>query len=269
MLRLSSGVRVRLVESGDADGEPLVLVHGWGASVYTFRYILDSLARKGRRVIAFDQRGHGLSDKPAARGDYTTDRLVADVNDLLDALGIERADILGHSLGGGVALHFALAHGARLRKLALAAPVCLTSIRLPTVGRLLAPSFTDHFARYLTPRWLTKVLLRSTYGDPRRVRDPDVDEYWAPSQFPNYYRAARALVEEFNWNALAPERLSTIDCRTLVILSTADRLIRGAKLPALFIPRATVVDLVGAGHLGIEECSKEFNRELVDFLEAP
>src|SRR5919201_5634310 len=119
--------------------------------------------------------------------------LVKDVRDLMDALQIERADVLGYSLGGAVALHCTLAHRVRVRRLVLAAPVALTKIRLSAMGHFFTPRFTDPFARFLTPRWLTEVLLRSTYGNPSRVTDRDIDEYWAPSQFPDYYRAARAL----------------------------------------------------------------------------
>jgi pimeloyl-ACP methyl ester carboxylesterase len=269
MVPLSTGLRVRVLESGAPDGEPLVLIHGWGACVYTFRHLLQALEGSGRRVVAFDLRGHGLSDKPVARGDYTTGAVVGDVLDLLDALGIADADVLGHSLGGGIALHFALAHRARIRRLALAAPVSITGIRLSAIGHLLTPRFTDRFARYLTPRWLTKLLLRSTYGDPRRVTEGDVDEYWAPSQFPEYYRAARALLAEFDWNALTTRDLASLGCRTLVILSSADRLIRGAEIPARLIKESTVVQLVGAGHLGIEECAAEFNETVLRFLSAP
>lgn len=268
-LTLDSGLRIRLLEAGTADANPLVLIHGWGACAYTFRYLLKSFGGANRRIVAFDLRGHGLSDKPVERGDYTTEALVSDVRALLDALDIPRADILGHSLGGGIALHLAITHHERVRRLVLAAPVGLTRIGLPAIGRLLTPRFADRFARYLTPRWLTNMLLRSTYGDPRRVTERDVDEYWAPSQFPNYYRAARALLEEFDWEPVIGERLASVDCRTLVILSTADRLIRRAESPAAQIPRSTVVELDGAGHLGIEECAEEFNRVLLNFLNEP
>ena len=244
----------------------MVLVHGWGACVYTFRHTVPALARTGRRVFAFDLRGHGLSDKPVGRCKYTLDALRDDLRDFMDAAGVERADLLGHSLGGGVVLHFALAHPERIRRLVLAAPVGLTSISLPTIGHLLTPRFIARFARYLTPRWLTNLLLRSTYGKPQRVTDRDVDEYWAPSQFPDYYRAARALLEEFDWEPVAAERLASMPCRSLVILSTADRLIHGAEAPARGIRGATVVTLEGAGHLGIEECAEEFNRMMLGFL---
>ena len=266
VLALRSGLRVRLLEAGPASGAPVVLVHGWGACVYTFRSAVPAFAAAGRKVLAFDLRGHGLSDKPVGRGKYTIDAIRDDLRDFMDAAGVGRADLLGHSLGGGVALHFALAHPERIRRLVLAAPVGLTSISLPAIGHLLTPRFTDRFARYLTPRWLTNVLLRSTYGKPGRVTDRDVDEYWAPSQFPDYYRAARALLEEFDWDPIAAERLAAMPCRTLVILSTADRLIRGAEGPAKGMGGATVVTLEGAGHLGIEECAEEFNRLVLSFL---
>lgn len=266
LLPLSSGLRVRLLEAGPAHGAPVVLVHGWGACVYTFRHAMPALARAGRRVLAFDLRGHGLSDKPVGRGKYTVAEMCDDLRDFMDAAGVARADLLGHSLGGGVVLHFAVAHPERIRRLVLAAPVGLTSIRLPAIGHLFSPRFTDRFARYLTPRWVTNFLLRSTYGKPARVTDRDVDEYWAPSQFPEYYRATRALLEEFDWDPIAAERLDSMPCRTLVILSTADRLIRGAEAPARAIRGATVVSLEGAGHLGIEECAEEFNRMMLGFL---
>lgn len=266
VLPIRSGLRLRLLEAGPAHGAPVILVHGWGACVYTFRSIVPALARAGRRVLAFDSRGHGLSDKPVGRGRYTLHALCEDLRDVMDAGDLDRADLLGHSLGGGLALHFALTNPERIRRLVLAAPVGLTSISLPTIGHLLTPRFTEHFARYVTPRWLTEVLLRSTYGKPSRVTDHDVDEYWAPSQFPDYYRAARALLEEFDWDPIATERLASMPCRTLVILSTADRLIRGAEAPARAIRGATLATLEGAGHLGIEECAEEFNRMVLRFL---
>jgi pimeloyl-ACP methyl ester carboxylesterase len=101
------------------------------------------------------------------------------------------------------------------------------------------------------------------------VTDRDIDEYWAPSQFPDYYRAARALLEEFEWDPLDGHRLAPIDVPTLVILGTADRLIRNAEPRATKIPGAAVVDLEGAGHLGIEECPTEFNALVERFIAAP
>lgn len=265
-LTVGGGLRLRMVESGPANRQPVLLVHGWGACLYTYRYLLPALARAGRRVFALDLRGHGLSDKPRGRGQYTADALCHDVLDLLDVLGLGCVDLVGHSLGGAVALQVALRSPERVERLVLAAPVGLAHVRLRRVGQLLTPRFTNLFARYLTPRWLTSFLLHGTYGDPSRVPDEAVDEYWAPSQFPNYYRALRALLSEFSWAPLSPAELGRIVHPTLVILGTADRLIpdAGARVGAL--PIATVLSLEGAGHLGIEECATETNRAVIGFL---
>ena len=263
---LESGLRLRVVESGNAAGAPIVLVHGWGASAYTFRFALDALARAGRYALAFDLRCHGLSDKPVGRHDYETPALIGDLRELMDRCGLERADLIGHSLGGSIALRFALAHPSRVRRMVLAAPVGLTTVRLHTIAHLLTPRFTERFASYLPPRWVTAFLLRGAYGDGRRVTERTIDEYWAPSQFEEYYVAVRRLLERFAWQPLPLRELAKVRQRTLVMLGGADRLIRGGERAANVIPDVSVFSLDGAGHLGIEECPDEFNDIIVRFL---
>ena len=265
-IALESGLRVRLVECGAPSDDPVLLIHGWGASVYTFRFALEALAHAGRRALAFDLRGHGLSAKPIGRGQYTTEMLLGDVREVLDVLGLQRADIVGHSLGGSIALRFALAHPSRVMRLVLAAPVGLTSVPLRSIAHFLTPRFTERFARYLPPRWVTALLLRGAYGDSLRLTERAVEEYWAPSQFREYYHAVRSLLDHFAWAPLAPRDLARVAQPTLVMLGTADRLIRGAEQGAAMIPNASVVSVVGAGHLGIEECPRESNDILVRFL---
>jgi len=98
------------------EGPPLVLVHGFTGHRDDFIGVMPELAR-GRRVIAPDLRGHGDSDSPAEASAYSFDHLVRDLLGLLDHLGIERCDLLGHSMGGMVTLRFALAHPERIRSL--------------------------------------------------------------------------------------------------------------------------------------------------------
>jgi len=262
---LPNGIRLRVLESGPASGRPVVLVHGWGACVYTFRHTIDALAAAAHRVITFDLRGHGLSDKPLAPEDYQTEALVGDLLGVLDACAVERPDLVGHSLGGGIGLHFALRYPNRIGRLVLAAPVGLTSIPLRRIACLLTPRFTTRFPRALTPRWVTSFLVRGAYGDPRRVTDDVIDQYWAPSQFPNYYRATRGLLHRFDWRALESTELDRISVPTLVILGGADRLIRDAQRGAAQIPGAIIVNLEPAGHLGVEEYPDEFNAAVLRF----
>lgn len=266
-ITVRGGLSLRIVETGPASGAPVLLMHGWGACIYTYRYLLRALANAGRRAIAYDLRGHGLSDKPRGEVNYTTAALLGDAVGLLDALGLERADIVGHSLGGGIALHLGLSAPERVGRLVVAAPVGLARVRLRRIARVLAPRASDRLARYLTPRWLTSFLLHGAYGDPRRVPDEAVDQYWAPSQFPNYYRSLRALLGAFSWDPLGTPELSRIVQPTLVIAGTADRLIPDARRGAVLLPNATIVRLDGGGHLGIEECAAESNAAIIRFLE--
>jgi len=266
-VRLPNGIGLRVLESGPPAGRPVVLVHGWGACVYTFRHTIDALAA-AHRVVAFDLRGHGLSDKPSAPNEYETEALLADLVAVLDACALEQPDLVGHSLGGAIALHFALRYPQRVGRLVLAAPVGLASVPLRRVACLLTPQFTTRFASALTPRWLTSFLVRGAYGDPRRVTDDVIDQYWAPSQFPNYYRATRGLLHRFDWRALESTELERIGVPTLVILGGADRLIRDADRGARQIPGAIIVNLESAGHLGVEEYPEEFNAVLRRFMDS-
>ena len=269
MTELSSGLRIRVAESGPRSGPPVLLIHGWGACLYTYRFLLPVLAAAGWRAIAVDLRGHGLSDKPVGRGSYTSAALLDDLCRTLDALELERSVLVGHSLGGAAALQLVLERPERVSRLVLAAPVGLSNIHLRRFARTITPRFTNRFASHLVPRWLVAMLVRGAYGDPGRVTDRNVDEYWAPSRSPDYYRAMRALLEEFTWEPVPPERLATIRTPTLVILGTRDRLVRGTEEPAEYLAGSSVLAVQGAGHLGIEERHEEVNAAILRFLSSP
>src|SRR2546427_103469 len=87
------------------DGPPLILVHGWGAASWEWRQEgwVDSLS-KNRRLLIPDVLGHGSSAKPHDLALYTTERLASDVLALMDAAGVQQADIAGYSMGASVAL---------------------------------------------------------------------------------------------------------------------------------------------------------------------
>jgi pimeloyl-ACP methyl ester carboxylesterase len=245
----------------------VILVHGWGACAYTFRLLIPVLTAANRRVIAVDLRGHGLSDKPAGERSYSCPALLSDLRALLDVLGVSDATLVAHSLGGALALRFALEHPERVRRLVLAAPVGLTPIPYRHVASAMTPRITDRFARFLVPRWIVGMLLRAAYGDPRRVRESDVDEYWAPSEDPNYYRAVRALLRDFDWRPLSPAERGRMQARSLVILGTADRLLPDARREACELAASTVTIVKGGGHLAIEERPAEVNAAVAAFLD--
>src|SRR3954471_18695148 len=141
--RLPAGLRIRVVERGDANAPPVLLVHGWGCTVYAFRKNMPALAAAGYRAIAFDLKGHGLSDKPQSAGDYQIYALIEHLRETLDALALERPVIVGHSMGGTLIYHFAARYPDRVRGLGLISPAGLTGVPLMRLYRLLTPKFLD------------------------------------------------------------------------------------------------------------------------------
>ncbi|MEH3132611.1 MAG: alpha/beta fold hydrolase [Mycolicibacterium neoaurum] len=164
------GVRQAVVDQGDGD-EVLLLIHGMAGSAETWRAILPQLAKK-YRVIAPDLLGHGQSSKP--RTDYSLGAFAVGLRDLLDELGVGSATVVGHSLGGGVAMQFLYQHPEYCRRLVLIGSGGLG----PDVGwilRLLAAPGAELMMPVIAPppvlragnavrSWLTSVGLRSPRG---------------------------------------------------------------------------------------------------------
>ena len=261
-----SSLRLRVVEIGSTEHPPVLLLHGWGASAYMYRYLAPAVAEAGYRVVVPDLRGHGLSDKPRGNGAYRTDVLLEDVRDTIRVLGLTTPlPVVGQSMGGALALRLALA--GEVSRLVLINPAGVTPVRMAQVGRRVSPRFLDYFAKHLTPRWLVEALLRACYGNPERVTPNDVDEYWAPSQFPGYARAMRALLCAFDWAPVDEQRLRAMTVPTLLVTGERDRVIPGtgaAERKFTDIARLTIAD---AGHVVHEECSGDVDPAIVRFVQ--
>jgi pimeloyl-ACP methyl ester carboxylesterase len=115
-VRTDDGVTLEAIVEGDGPG--LVLVHGFGGAKEDFGDHLDALARD-HTVVTFDHRGHGESDKPRDLAVYSFDRLARDVLQVVDAAGVDRFRLLGHSMGGMVSRGVALRHGDRVEALVM------------------------------------------------------------------------------------------------------------------------------------------------------
>jgi non-heme chloroperoxidase len=115
-VRLATGPQIHYGEQGDGDGEPVVFLHGWPDSWFTFSLVLPLLPPR-LRVVVPDQRGFGESERPDSG--YTFDDFAADAIALLDALRIEKATIVGHSFGSFVARRTAISRPDRVSRLLL------------------------------------------------------------------------------------------------------------------------------------------------------
>jgi len=148
----ANGIRLAVYEAGS--GPAIVLLHGFPELAYTWRHQIPALAAAGYRVIVPDLRGYGLSDMPPAIQDYDIAHLTGDVAGLLDALGEERALVMGHDWGGLLAWQTALLHDRRV-----AGVISLN---------------TPHIPHWML--WLHPDLVRAALPKGRRfVARPDVD----------------------------------------------------------------------------------------------
>jgi pimeloyl-ACP methyl ester carboxylesterase len=168
------GMRIRYRDEGS--GPPLVLLHGFSSSLDTWDGWVRQFAGK-RRVIRLDLPGFGLTG-PAPDGNYTAGRYVGVVTELLDKLGVERVDIAGNSMGGRIALMFALAHPERVRKLILVDAGGLPWPEPPLFKLAKTPVVGSWLVRHVTPRFVVQRNLETVYGTPSRLTGAVVDRYW-------------------------------------------------------------------------------------------
>jgi pimeloyl-ACP methyl ester carboxylesterase len=261
--RTIDGTRLRIIDSGT--GTPVILIHGFGASVYSWRQTLPALTAAGYRAVAFDNRGFGFSDKPAH--DYGTAAYARLVVALLDSLRISSAVLVGHSMGGAIAAEVALAHPDRVRGLVLI-DAAGYGIGFPPVLRMARWPFIGALVTTFRARWITARIVRSTYADPSKVTEADIDQYYAPVPDPHYGRALRGVLREFRFDTLSGGRLHALQSPTLIIWGDADRWIplsRGTQY-GRDVPRAVFAVVPRTGHDAPEESAPEVNRLLLDFL---
>jgi len=256
------GTRIRYIDAGR--GAPVVFLHGLGASMYAWRKNLGAVAAAGFRVIAFDNRGFGLSDKPP--GPYDNAAYARLASALMDSLGLSDAVLVGHSMGGAIAAEVAIEYPQRVRGLVLIAsaglgarePLLFRVARWPVLG----PAVLAFRGRGLTAR-----LLKSTFFDPGKVTEADVDQYYAPVALPDYGRALRGALRHFRFDALGG-RLDRVAAPTLVLWGEEDRwapLGLGRAL-AGGITRSAFLSVPHAGHAVQEEAPDDVNHLLITFL---
>jgi pimeloyl-ACP methyl ester carboxylesterase len=253
-----------VAESGDASAPTVLLVHGWGASLYMWHDWFAPLAAAGRRVVAIDLPGHGLSDKPTALGRYTLPALIDVLRELIALRTLGAPDIVAQSMGGTIVLELAVRCAAPVGRLVLVNPACFGRVGALRLARRASPRAMEPVLDRLVPRWVVARGHRVVYGDPTLITAEDIDQYWAPSQFPGYARAMRRLVHEFTWErpsiSAMTAKLHSLRppaSPPLVVLGTRDRLVRDAR-PYVAALRAAgapleVYESDGGGHAVNEE----------------
>lgn len=267
MLTLRSRARVRVAEAGPAGGRPVFLLHGWGASVYSWRFVFPALAAAGLRAVGVDLRGHGLSDKPRDAKAYTLAAMLAHTLEVMDALELERPAVIGHSMGGRLALELAMTTPERVSALALLAPAGIGEVYGTTIARFPFPWLAP-LAPELVRRWMISATLRACYGRVGTFTERDVDEYWAPSQYPGYARAVVELLRRFEWAPVPLARLAALRMPRLLVRGTLDHVVwlNDPKPVTRVLPSGALRLVPDVGHLPHEEAPEPVVPMLVDLL---
>lgn len=258
------------------EGHPaLILLHGIAGSSTTWAPLLDAL-REHFTVIAPDLLGHGESDKP--RHDYSLGAYANGVRDLMIALGVERATIAGHSLGGGVALQFAYQHPERCERLVLVSSGGLGS-EVSWMLRALTVPGTEYLMPLLFPSQ-ARFLGNSVRGLLRRLGlwSPNVEEQWRtyvtltePGNRHAFVRTLRSVVDLAGQTVSAHDRLYLASrLPTLVIWGERDRIIPVSHATAAHeaMPGSRLETFERSGHFPHAEEPDRFVTALIDFVES-
>lgn len=262
-------VRLYVEERGPVEGPAMLFIHGLFGSTESWRRNVDALAAAGYRVITYDRPGFGLSDKPEAY-DYSVTHQADEAAALLDALGIDRAVIVGHSAGGNVASFFADRHPERVERLVLVDAAVLAGGPPPFVGRLVALPPVWRWGRVglnaLFTRERLADSLRGFYADPATLSDADLALYWRAFQTAGWDIGLLGLTRDAT-PGLGEARIRAIAARTLLLWGADDRttpLAQGETLDE-WIPDSTLVTIPGAGHQPFEEAPDAFNNAILSF----
>lgn len=263
---------VRLFYEKTGEGAPVLLIHGFGASTFTWRHIAPALA-KNHEVIAVDLKGFGQSDKPLDERYSIFDQAELLKQLILDH-DLRNLTLVGHSFGGGVALMLALdddpALKGRISKLVLLDTIAYPQ-DIPVFFQMLDMPVVSHLGvRMVPPTVQARLALRIAYFDNSKIDDKDVEMYAAPLRTEAGKHAiihsARQIVPE-RMKEIS-ERYRSISMPTLIAWCDHDRIVPlnvGLKLRRT-LPNAKLKIVDGCGHMPQEEQPEATLGLIQDFL---
>jgi pimeloyl-ACP methyl ester carboxylesterase len=238
---------VEITYLDEGAGEPIVLVHGF-ASTKEVNWVnpgwVETLTRAGRRAIALDNRGHGASSKLYEPSAYHSATMAEDVRALLDHLSIERADVMGYSMGARIAAFLTVNHPARVRSVVLGG----LGIRL-----VKGVGLSETIADALEARLLAD------------VRDPTGRSFRSFAEQTKSDLKALAACMRGSRQTLSREQVAGIRVPVLVAVGTEDKVAGSAQELAALIPGARALDIPNRDHM-LTVGDKVFKAGVLDFL---
>jgi pimeloyl-ACP methyl ester carboxylesterase len=256
----ANGIDIAYTLEGEG-AETVVLINGLADEKETWAYQTPALLEAGYRVLTFDNRGVGATDKPA--GPYTSELLADDAKALVDALGIERFHLMGVSMGGMIAQEYALKHPSDLASVTFA---CTYAAPGPFCSRMFA-MWADTAPVLGVPFVMRDVTLWAFTLDFFRTREDELAEFEAGMRYMTMpvpaYLAQLAVIQAHD----TTDRLGAITVPTLVLAGEQDILIPTALSHELagLVPDAEWRTVAG-GHGCVWEHPDDFNAAFLDFL---
>jgi len=257
------------------NGPLLVLLHGITSTSEAWREVMPQLAEE-HTVIAPDLLGHGRSAKP--RGDYSLGAYAAGVRDLLAVLGFERGTVVGHSLGGGIALQFAYLFPERVERLALISSGGLGKEVHPLLRAATLPG-SEWVLPLMAREWSVKAgdAVRSAAAKIGIEAGPDMAEFARgyaslvdEGARDAFLHTMRSVIDKDGQRVSALDRLYLADqVPTLIVWGTDDPIIpveHGRRAHEI-ITHARYVEIERSGHWPMLDAPDRFARELIEFIE--
>ena len=224
-------IEIAFIDEGPREGEPILLIHGFASNIAT-NWVqtvwVRTLTRAGRRVIAMDNRGHGASTKSHRTEDYGSPLMAEDARRLLDHLGIQRADVMGYSMGARIAAFLALAHPERVRS-AIFAGMGINMVRgLAGTGPIAHALEADSIDAVTNPTARTfRAFAEQTKAD----------------------RLALAACIRGARDPITPEALQGVTCPALVAVGDQDVIGGPAEALARLLPHGEALVITGRDHM--------------------
>jgi pyruvate dehydrogenase E2 component (dihydrolipoamide acetyltransferase) len=251
------GRNVQYLKIGEGEGPPLILLHGFGGDINIWVFNQEALSEAGRTVYALDLPGHGQSSKDVGEGDLDT--FVEILAGFMDGVGVEKAHLVGHSMGGAVAGSFALAHRERVASLVLIASAGL--------GEEINEDYIEGFIAANRRREMKRVL-GLLFADPDLVTRRLVNDELRFKRMDGVDEALRAVADKMfpdGSQAEGPD-LSGLETPVLVIWGQDDQIIPASHTENLS-DGARIEILEDTGHMPQMESAGRTNRLIGGFLD--
>ncbi len=247
-------------------GEPVVMVHGYSLSTYSWRNNVQALLDAGFRVIFVNLPGHGRTDIPPEPYPYTIEQISSDIVTMANKLGLEQFHLIGHSLGAGLTLYTSFHYPQYVRKAIVIDPPAFG----PPRRLLLTYPGMTFVASAFFGRWTVRLNLKAMYHDDSLVVEELIDEYTRPTHKDGFWIMLSALSHQY-FSSKFYEMQSAYHPTAMPLciiwgeqdawlpLDTANKLYER-------IPNSRLLTVPDCGHNPHEECPERVNPFVVEFL---